>query len=78
MNNFKSNYNMITFLMIVNSYFLSNLKKEMFFSVGSRSLSFHVHYIRTKMDPSFLSRYHTPQQGDYFFDRDPDMFKVNS
>jgi uncharacterized protein YxjI len=40
---------MITFLMIVNSYFLSNLKKEMFFSVESRSLSFHEHYIRTKM-----------------------------
>ena len=29
-------------------------------------------------DPSFLSRYHRPQQGDYFFDRDPDMFKVSS
>jgi hypothetical protein len=29
-------------------------------------------------DPSFLSRYHRPQQGDYLFDRDPDMFKVSS
>ena len=29
-------------------------------------------------DPSFLSRYHRPQQGDYFFDRDPNMLKVSS
>ena len=29
-------------------------------------------------DPSFLSRYYRPQQGEYFFDRDPDMFKVSS
>ena len=29
-------------------------------------------------DPSFLSRYHRPQQGDYVFDRDPDMFNVSS
>ena len=114
----------------------------MFFSVASRSLSFHEHYIRAKMgktnkdvkksplmallleakldnekgnksinvgisseavifnirgvqfetfrstllkqpesslaDPSFLSRYHRPQRGDYLFDRDPDMFKVSS
>jgi hypothetical protein len=28
-------------------------------------------------NPSFLSRYYRPQQGDYFFDRDPDMFKVS-
>ena len=28
-------------------------------------------------DPSFLSRYYRPQQGDYFFDRDHDMFKVS-
>jgi hypothetical protein len=28
-------------------------------------------------DPSFLSRYYRPQQGEYFFDRDPDMFKVS-
>lgn len=27
-------------------------------------------------DPSFLSRYYRQQQGDYFFDRDPGMFKV--
>ena len=29
------------------------------------------------VDPSFLSRYYRPQQGDYVFDRDPDMFKVS-
>ena len=28
-------------------------------------------------DPSFLSKYYRPQPGDYFFDRDPDMFKVS-
>jgi hypothetical protein len=28
-------------------------------------------------DPSFLSRYYKLQQGDYFFDRDPEMFKVS-
>ena len=28
-------------------------------------------------DPSFLSKYCRSQQGDYFFDRDPDMFKVS-
>ena len=29
-------------------------------------------------DPYFLSRYHRPQQGDYFFDRGPNMLKVSS
>ena len=128
--------------MIVNSYFFVKFKKEMFFSVASRSLSFHEHHIRAKMgktkkdvkhnllmallpgakinneqgkisinvgissetvifniggvqfemfrstllkqpesslaDLSFLSKYHRPQQEDYFFDKDPDMLKVSS
>ena len=29
-------------------------------------------------DLSFLNRYHRPQQGDYFFEGDPDMLKVSS
>jgi hypothetical protein len=29
-------------------------------------------------DLSFLSKYHRPQQEDYFFDKDPDMLKVSS
>ena len=51
---------MITFLMIINSYLLSILKKRNVFSVASRSLSFHEHYIRAKMGKTNKDVKHSP------------------